>query len=355
MKAEIPLSLYLNQLRHPVVLATPTGLLLFANNAFVELFALSSSGKKPHNLAKLFRGNRIILDAIRSAQETHRTHTHREIGILLPSGIQKFMDVETMPVILDDGRLSALSIAFYDRSERAHVEEQKKSSDRIHYLTTISSGLAHEIKNPLSGIKGAAQLLVAALKKDDSLREVAAIIQKEVERVDRLLNDLLHLAKAGTKRFKKTNVNRILHELVLLQKTVRGGSISFVEEFDPSLPDVEADSGALSQLFLNLIKNARQAISGNGTVTIRSHLVTDFLVKKGETTRRMISVEIEDTGCGMDEAALSQIFVPFFTTKPKGTGLGLTLCQKIIEDHEGKIQVKSEKGKGTIFAVYLPV
>src|SRR3990167_4736109 len=193
MTPEIPLPVYLNQLRHPVVLASPKGLLLFANDAFVELFSPGLSGKKKQNLEKLFSGNRTLVDAIRSARDTHRTHTHREFYITLPFGSRKFMDVETMPVILDDGRLTALSIAFYDRSDRAHVEEQKKSSDRIHYLTSISSGLAHEIKNPLSGIKGASQLLVAGLQKNPPLREYAEIIQKEVERVNRLLNDLLHL------------------------------------------------------------------------------------------------------------------------------------------------------------------
>jgi len=219
----------------------------------------------------------------------------------------------------------------------------------------LAAGIAHEIKNPLSGIKGASQLLVAGLQKNPPLREYAEIIQKEVERVNRLLNDLLHLSKGKKQRLKKTNINRILHELVVLQKTVKGGAITFVEEFDPSLPDIEADSEALSQLFLNLIKNARQAILVEGVVTIRTHLVTDFLVKKGETMKRMITVDVEDTGEGMDDEALSQVFVPFFTTKPKGTGLGLTLCQKIIEDHEGKIQVKSKKGKGTVFSVFLPV
>ncbi|MBI4411757.1 MAG: PAS domain-containing sensor histidine kinase, partial [Deltaproteobacteria bacterium] len=131
--------------------------------------------------------------------------------------------------------------------------------------------------------------------------------------------------------------------------------IDIVAEFDPSLPKIMADPEALTQVFLNLIKNSRQSIRGKGRVTVRSRVVTDFGLRRKDKKHQVIAVDVEDTGEGIDEKVLPNIFAPFFTTKPKGTGLGLALCHRIVEEHEGDIEVKSEKGKGTVFSVYLPV
>lgn len=352
MKNKIDLNLYLNHWRNAVVIARPEGIPLFKNEVFDLLF---TKGEKSGNIFDLLKKNPLVVETARKVIDIRGSYFLREIPIKLANGTCRNMDVETFPLIDHNGDLLAVNIIFHDHSDQTNIEAHKRRIDRVHYLKTIAAGLAHEIKNPLSGIKGASQLLTDALKGDKDLKEYSEIIQKEVVRVDKLLKDLLHFTKPAKLKKKKTNVNQILHELVLLQKTVAPQEIKFLENFDPSLPVVDADPEALSQIFLNMVKNARQAIDGNGCVTITSRVVTDFMLRKGAKKKQFICIDIEDSGEGIEPDDFPNIFVPFFTTKPKGIGLGLAVCHQLVEEHEGDIRVRSENGKGTIFSVYLPV
>lgn len=355
MPEEINLNLFLNHLRNAVVIARSDGSLLFKNSLFLALFSREISTHPQGNLFDLLGKNNGVLESIRKVIEIRGSYYLRDEMLYFENKPQRSMDVETFPLISAAGVLLGVVVLFRDRTGLVRFEEQEKRSERIHYLNLISSGLAHEIKNPLSGIKGASQLLLQELKGKTELKELADIIKKEVTRVDSLLTDLLHFTKPRTLQKKWVNVNQLLNDLFLIQKTVAADRIQYIHEFDPSLPKINADDAALSQVFLNLIKNARQAISREGKIVVRSRMVTDFGLRTKDKRRQVIAVDIEDTGEGIDNEALANIFVPFFTTKPEGTGLGLALCQQIVEEHEGNLQVKSEKRKGTTFSVFLPV
>ena len=354
MLEAINLNTYLSHLRNAVVLARPDGSILYANASFYGLFG-HHAGLDGANLSNLLRENPVILESIHHVAEIRGIYYLREISVKRFDQSERIMDVEAFPIIGESGEMLAVSVLFYDRAVRAQLREHEKRTERIHYFGMIASGLAHEIKNPLSGIKGASQLLAEELGNKKRLKEYAEIILNEVVRVDRLLKDLLNFTKPRKLHKKKVNINQVLHDQVLLQKTVDQGGIEIIAEFDPSLPKIMADPGALTQVFLNLIKNGRQSIKEKGRVTVRSRVVTDFGLRKKDKKRQVIAVDVEDTGEGIDEKVLLNIFAPFFTTKPKGTGLGLALCHRIVEEHEGDIEVKSEKGKGTVFSVYLPV
>lgn len=349
----IDLTTYLNHIRKAVALISPAGKFIIKNSVFETLFTRGHQTKND-NAFELFAGEDLVVDTIKKVAEIRGSYHLRQVTLQLAKD-QHSMDVEAFPVINTAGELLAIHISFDDHAGEAHFTEHQKSLDRIRYLGTIAAGLAHEIKNPLSGIKGATQLLASSLKNEKDLQEYATIIQKEVERVDQLLIELLHFTKPRSRNKKETNINKALRDIVLLQKTVDPKKIKFVEEYDPSLPCIMADSQALAQVFLNLLKNARQAIRGVGTITVRSHMVTDYVLKKGAERRQLIAVDIQDTGIGIGKEEINKIFVPFFTTKAKGTGLGLALCNKIIEEHEGNIKIKSEPEMGTTFSVYLPV
>lgn len=344
-----PIQLYLNHLRDAVILASPAGDPLFKNSVFEALF----SAKGGENISEIFKENTMILESYKKAATIRGSYYLRDLPVRFHSG-EKRMDVETFPLVTPEGELQAVNILLRDPAGLGNVDEHKKRIDRIHYLATIASGLAHEIKNPLSGIRGASQLLADSLKGKGELGEYAEIIQKEVARVDALLNDLLHFTKPRGLKKQKTNVNRILHDLILLQKTI-SESVFFTEEFDPSLPEIMADPQALAQVFLNLLKNARQAIVDKGKITVSSHVVMDFVLKVGEKKKQVIRVDVEDTGSGIPEEDLPNLFTPFFTTKASGTGLGLALCHQIVEEHGGNLRVKSEPGQGTVLSVFLPV
>lgn len=355
MNEKINLEIFLNHLRNAVVMADTDGTIRVKNAAFSALFGRELGGGTDKKLFHVLKNNPEILESVTKVIEIRGSYYLRDVPVMFEHKPARSMDVETFPITSEVGILLCVTIMFRDRAGLVRFEEHARRAERVNYLGTISSGLAHEIKNPLSGIKGASQLLTRELEGRKDLKEYAEIIQKEVTRVDKLLSDLLHFSKSRVLQKKKTNVNQVLHDIILLQKTVAAQRIECVEQFDPSLPPVVADESSLSQLFLNLIKNARQAIKDKGKLTVRSRMVTDFGLKTRDVRRQVIAVNIEDTGEGMDADSLSKIFVPFYTTKPEGTGLGLALCQKIVSEHEGDIEVKSEKGRGTVFTVYLPV
>jgi two-component system nitrogen regulation sensor histidine kinase GlnL len=336
-----------------VVIADPHGKSLYENPSFQGLFLLSAERKR--NIFDLFENSPVLIENLHKMVGSAGSFFLRDIFVMGTAGQKKRMDVDLFPLIGKSSAIIALGLIFYDRSLGVSFEEHQKRIDRINYLATIASGLAHEIKNPLSGIKGAAELLSDALQNNVELAEYASIIKNEAIRVDRLLLDLMHFTKPRKLHKKLLNVNQLLHDQVLLQKTVEPTQVEFVEEYDPSLPEIEADAEAMTQVFLNLLKNARQSIKREGRVTVCSRVVTDMVLRIGHHKRQFIGIDVKDTGEGIAQEVLTKVFVPFFTTKSKGTGLGLALCHQIVEEHEGNMQVKSEKGKGTAFTVYLPV
>jgi two-component system nitrogen regulation sensor histidine kinase GlnL len=180
---------------------------------------------------------------------------------------------------------------------------------------------------------------------------------KEAQRVNRIVEELLDLASPRKLQQVPTNIHRILGDIILLQKrSTAGKEILFRKNFDPSIPPILADEGLLTQLFLNLIKNAVEAVGDTGTVRVTSRIVSEYsMTQKGERRSRMVAVEVTDDGAGISKEQQEQLFTPFFTTKNKGTGLGLAICHKIVAEHRGMIKVESEPGKGTTFSVMLPL
>lgn len=347
----VELPLFLNSLPHALVTVDPAGQVVIGNDLFRTLF---HKGQVGIALSQLFSRNPLITDAFTRVIKTGGSLSLREVEIQPDAQQPRTMDVEAFPMVDNLGTLLGAGFLFHDRPAATHFEEQQRRLDRIRFLRTLASGLAHEIKNPLSGILGASQLLAQQLTHEPELKEYAQIIHKEVKRVDTLIREILHFTKERKAVRKPVNVNALLHDIIVLEKTA-AATVKFVQDLDPSLPPVSADGESLSQVFLNLIRNAIQAMPKKGSLTVRSRFVTDYTFKKGQKRRQVIGIDIEDTGVGIEPKDLTNIFVPFFTTKASGTGLGLPICQKIVEDHEGHIEVASTKGIGTTVSVYLPV
>ena len=219
------------------------------------------------------------------------------------------------------------------------------------------AGLAHEVKNPLGGIKGAAQLLELELPEGSELRDYTRVMLKEVQRVNRIVEELLELASPRRLQPTKVNLHKTLGDILILQKRAVGKKkISFLQHFDPSIPPVLGDEALLIQLFLNLIKNAVEAVGDSGLIKVTSRILADYsMTQKGERRARMVAIEISDDGPGIHKEEMEHLFTPFFTTKPNGTGLGLAICHKIISEHRGMIKVDSHPARGTTFTVMLPM
>ncbi len=342
----------ISQLRIGLVVASIEGIIIKSNPAFDEIF----SRRNVKNIFDLLEANPEVLKCIKNAITHKGSYSLWAHDLVVQSGKKRAMDLEVFPLTSDNGvNMEGVIVLFFDRSSGMRITEQSKQNDRIHYLSTLTAGLAHEIKNPLSGIIGASQLLGASLGANEELKEYATMIEHEASRVDRLLGSLIRISKPRKLDKKPVNINKILHNIVLLQETRTRLHIDFNEDFDPSLPEIMGDEENLAQVFLNLIKNAIEAIPHDGKIIVRSKMQTDYTLKQGEKKKKMIEVVIEDTGCGMTEIELANLFVPFFTTKSEGTGLGLAVSYQIIEEHEGQLRVTSELGKGSCFSVLLPI
>jgi two-component system nitrogen regulation sensor histidine kinase GlnL len=244
-----------------------------------------------------------------------------------------------------------------DLSRVRELEDTLRRADQLAMLATLAAGLAHEIKNPLGGIKGAAQLLALELRNDSPLLEYTRVMVKETERINGIIEELMDLGKPRPALMGEVNLARILGDIVLLQKeAARGQSIDFALSLDPSIPPVLGDEHLLTRLFLNLIKNAREAIAGQGRVEIESKISAEYhMTTPGNRPSPLVVVRVRDTGCGIPADELERIFTPYYTTKSKGTGLGLAICQKIVEDHRGFLKLASTPGEGTEISVWLPL
>ncbi len=243
----------------------------------------------------------------------------------------------------------------------SQVYEQMKERDRLAALGQMAAGLAHEIRNPLGAIKGAAQLLKTSpeahhppqpsTSDPSESEEYMEIIIEEVNRLDRVVSQFLGYAHPDRGQRETLSINDIVHKTVPLL-TSQAEEAEIQTELGMDLPPVRVDPEQMRQVLLNLGINALQAMEGRGTLTISTRARRE--PKQGSLTS-VVEIIFKDTGKGISPEELPDIFIPFFTTKESGTGLGLPICQRIVENHRGRIEVRSHPGKGSTFSVILPM
>jgi len=236
---------------------------------------------------------------------------------------------------------------FQDITEIKALEERLRQADRLAALGTVSAGLAHEIKNPLSAIKTFVQLLPQKFENLSFREKFNITVPREIDRINQLVEDLLELTRRRIRPLVSLDVNYLVLQVIDLHgEEMKKRQIAFEDHLDRTIPSVDGDSETLYRAFSNLVINAIQAMPNGGSLSIFSEL---------DQSSSMVKLTFRDTGIGMDKMVTKNLFNPFFTTKDKGVGLGMALTRKIIEDHRGTIEVVSEKGIGTTFVLWLPV
>ena len=239
-----------------------------------------------------------------------------------------------------------------DITERKRAAEELQRMERMRLSGEMATGLAHEIKNPLAGIKVSMEALSADSSLKDEDKKVLTSVISEIKRIEYLMKGLLNFARPPKPQFTNTDVNVVLSmvtTLVLRERTAPGGqgpAIILVSDLEPGMPEIMADPMQLQQIFMNLLLNAVDAMPNGGTLTVRTRYT-------GEPSTLVI--EVADTGAGIDAAVMNKIFSPFFTTKSKGTGLGLSITKRLLEEHGGSIVLENNKDGGATFIVHLPV
>jgi signal transduction histidine kinase len=234
------------------------------------------------------------------------------------------------------------------RESRLEIETMHRTQmSRAEHLATLgelATGLAHEIRNPLAGIAGVIDIIGRDLPESSPARAMVKDVRLEINQINRILTDLLETARPHPPQMMRSNLNTTVeHAVMLARQQVLSQPIRIELDQAPDLAEVEHDSDQIHQVVLNLLLNAVQAIDGPGTVTVQIGSQHDCAV-----------VTVTDTGRGMTEQQQAQIFRPFYTTRSNGTGLGLSLVHRIVEEHEGQIEVTSEPGNGSTFEVQLP-
>jgi len=227
------------------------------------------------------------------------------------------------------------------------LEKEMRENERLAAVGRMAAAVAHEVRNPLSSIKGLALLLKGKFAADSRESETAGLLIHEVERINRTVSELLSFARPASLALKKVSLRDILDENIrLISSDAQSSKIEISLVADVNLKPVLGDEDRLNQVFINILLNAVQSMEKGGSLKVRAHNS-----EKGDT----VVVTIQDTGCGIAQENMVQLFYPYFTTKPGGTGIGLAISQKIVSDHKGSIKVDSTPGHGTTVAVELPV
>lgn len=292
----------------------------------------------------------LVGDTLREAV-THRRSEEQ----LWSSGRDVVVSAACAPILDAGGALRGAVLVLHDLTLQHAIENATRRTERLAALDAVAAGLAHEIRNPLGGIKGAAQLLRAAVR-DPDLVGCTDMIIREVDRVATLVDQLRDLGTPPPLRLEPVNIHRILNDVIDLERQApEWGSIAVVAEFDPSLPPVDGDPAQLHQVFLNLIKNAAEALEGRGTITIATRMDPGFRVRRHGGHQKILTVTVSDSGPGVPADDRARLFAPFFSTKARGSGLGLALCQRILAQHGGTIDHEVPRAGGARFRVTLPV
>lgn len=339
-----------------VIVVSLNGSITLCNPAAEEITGFSRRQAVGSSFEKLFYLETTLLEMVAKTIRTGLTISDHENVVVRSTGKVKPVSATCYPLMLANGDNIGAILALKDITYIRELEAAVRQSDRLSTLGALAAGLAHEVKNPLGGIKGAAQLLERELSEGNDLLEYTRVMIRETERIDLIIRELLELASPRGLKLAPVNLYMILNDILLLQKqAVVGKEISFVTDFDPSIPDIIADEEMLTRLFLNLIRNAIEAMGETGQLTITSRVLSDYHMSQNERRSRMVSIEICDDGPGIPQEDLENIWTPFFSTKSTGTGLGLTICHKIVAEHRGMIKAESDTGHGTKFTVLLPL
>lgn len=344
----------LNTIRHPVIMVGPEGNITFANDDAESFFGSSSAILSRKTLSYFVPFGSPLLTLVDQVRERRAAVSEYRVNISSPRlGSETVVDIYVAPVSDMQG---AVVVMFQERSMADKIDRQMTHRGAARSVTGLAAMLAHEIKNPLSGIRGAAQLLETGLSDED--RSLTRLITEETDRIVSLVDRMEVFSDDRPIDRQPVNIHVVLDRVKAVAENGFASGVSFREDYDPSLPMVHANRDQLVQVFLNLVKNAAEAIEHrpDGVITLSTAFRPGIRLKVPGTQDRVslpLEFRVHDNGVGVPDDILPHLFDPFITTKTNGTGLGLALVAKVVGDHGGVIECDSSVD-GTTFRILMP-
>lgn len=262
-------------------------------------------------------------------------------------GTPLILNVALAPLRSVSSEQTGAIVVLENVTSRVKLEESLQQSEKLSSIGLLAAGVAHEVNTPLTGVSSYTQMLLGMVPETDPKHALLQKMQRQTERASNIVGNLLNFSRTGTAvEWSDIDVNKLLDDtLQLLEPQLRRSNVDILKDYNPSPPRVDGNGGKLQQVFTNLILNARDALFGGGTITLRTRVVDGEVI-----------IEVEDDGAGIAQEDLKRIFDPFFTTKGvgNGTGLGLAVTYGIVQEHSGTIEARSESGKGATFVIKFP-
>lgn len=342
----------LDNLSGAVLMLDSDRCLRYLNPAGEMLFDVSAKRIEGESVLALIRDHSEFYDVLGDVLETGHSFTRREAHLHLAHGKEIEADYSVAPLVGEKNGCLLVEIFPRDRLLRMSREEDSRAQQEA--TRGLIRGLAHEIKNPLGGLRGAAQLLERALP-DASLVEYTQVIIHEADRLQNLVDRMLGPRQMLDK--KPLNIHRILERIYSLASAETAGEIEILRDYDPSIPDLNGDEEQLIQAVLNMVRNSIQALqesdTANPRICLRTRAIRQFTLGT-ERHRLVCQLLIGDNGPGVPSALKETLFFPMISGRAEGTGLGLSIAQSIISQHAGLIECQSEPGH-TEFVIYIPL
>ena len=339
----------LENLTTAVLIVTADNRVVFMNAGAESLLGVSRNQAENRPLNELIPGLE-ALDELAKRTLTENQSFGQSLTFSVPNRDRLTVEAVCRISPFHQNHDDQLLVELFDTTQWRQIDRENTLISQRGVSRRIIRQLAHEIRNPLGGLRGAAQLLERELTQPE-LVEYTRVIVGETDRLVALTNNLL--GPTGQSKMESVNVHELVERVLLLLQEDEQSAAEFIRDYDPSLPDLSVDKDQIVQAFLNIARNAVQAAGLNGSVTVRTRILTNYVIGN-ERHRLVASVEFEDDGPGIPEDIKTSIFYPLVTTRDEGTGLGLPLAQDLLSRHRGLIEFESEPGR-TVFMIRIPV
>jgi two-component system nitrogen regulation sensor histidine kinase GlnL len=343
----------LNQFFSSIVNNFPSGIITIdkegnitlINRKAKKIINIDSNTTNNQNIKSLDNYKYALINPLLDTIKENKALTRMETDIIQSNGNKIPIGFSTSPLWDKSGNVIGSIAIMKELTEIKQLEEHLRRKDRLAALGEMAAGMAHEIRNPLAGIRTGVEYLGRFL--DEKNRDYVKLITKEISRLNRIVTDMTLYANRPPIKLEKVNLEKIIDiSLAFLKHNIEEKKVNVSKDYDNNLPPINLDGDQMREIFDNLFLNALQAVKNGGKIKISTNY---------QKEKNYIEVEIKDNGNGISEKNKERIFNPFFTTKKGGTGLGLPICHRIISEHNGNIVITSKQGEGTTACIKLPL